>query len=275
MKKSLVYSLILHILLVALILFLAEEKDKKGAPPFFARIITPEELREGGQRQTKTIPAPKAFPPLAAKPSRPQMPPKTPLADHLQKEPKVDQGINNTGSTSHEFPVPYKEGQQKSQIGKALDETQSGKDLIESVSPYPTIPLKERLFDSSVIGKLAQKEKEDTKPESNITFDTKEYKYYGYMQRLKEKIEGIWKYPQDAAEKGLYGDLYIRFTIKKNGQLGAVELLRTSGHASLDSAAIKALRDAEPYWPLPDEWGKDGFTITGHFIYTLHGAYIR
>jgi protein TonB len=138
----------------------------------------------------------------------------------------------------------------------------------------PKIP-REKLFDKDVIGKLAQKDKGNTKPDTGITFDTKEFKYYGYMQRLKEKIEGIWKYPSDAAEKGIYGDLYIRFTIKQNGRLGAVELVRTSGHKSLDDAAIKALKDAEPYWPLPDEWGSDALTITGHFIYTIFGFYVR
>ena len=259
-------------------LFLAKERHQKGTPPFFARIITPEELIEGGHKQTKTTPIPRALPPITAKPPQPKAPLKTPSADDSKKEINVDRSINGEGLTSPGAPVPDKESQppQKSHIGKAFDGTaQSSQNLAESGSPHPTTPLKEKLFDSSVIGKLAQKEKENTKPDSNITFDTKEYKYYGYMQRLKEKIEEIWKYPPDAAEKGLYGDLYIRFTIKKNGQLGAVELLRTSGHPSLDNAAMKALKDAEPYWPLPDEWGKDGFTITGHFIYTLHGAYIR
>ncbi|MCX7914483.1 MAG: TonB family protein [Thermodesulfovibrionales bacterium] len=131
-----------------------------------------------------------------------------------------------------------------------------------------------RLFDKEIIGKLAHKSEEDNQ-ESSITFSTKEFRYQSYMERLKEKIERIWKYPGEAAERGIYGDLYIRFTILKNGRLGAVELLRTSGYKILDDAALKALRDAEPYWPLPDEWDREGLTITGHFIYTYYGGYIR
>jgi protein TonB len=92
------------------------------------------------------------------------------------------------------------------------------------------------------------------------------------MQRLKEKIESAWKYPLDAAARREYGDLYIQFTIKKKGKIGAVELIETSGHPSLDTAAIKALRDADPYWPLPNAMGKESLTITGHFVY-LNGAY--
>ncbi len=135
--------------------------------------------------------------------------------------------------------------------------------------------LREKLYDKNIIGRLAQKGKESVQPDSSITFDTRDYKYYGYAQRLRERIENIWKYPQEAAAKGIYGDLYVRFTIKKNGKLGAVELVRTSGHRDLDDAAMRALREAEPFWPLPDSWDEDGLTITGHFVYSLYGFYIR
>jgi protein TonB len=117
--------------------------------------------------------------------------------------------------------------------------------------------------------------REEKRHDSSITFDAGEFKYEGYMMKLKARIEGIWRYPQDAARRGLYGDLYIRFTIKKNGRLADVELVRTSGHRSLDEAAMQALKEGEPYWPLPDEWGKDVLTITGHFVYSMYGTYIR
>ncbi|MEE9524395.1 MAG: TonB family protein [Thermodesulfovibrionales bacterium] len=119
------------------------------------------------------------------------------------------------------------------------------------------------------------KEKAGGEGEPEITFSTQEFRYYGYKMRLKEKIQHIWRVPPEAARKGIYADLYIRFTILKNGKLGAVELLRTSGYKSLDDAAMKALRDAAPYWPLPDEWKEESFTITGHFIYGQYSYYLR
>ena len=68
---------------------------------------------------------------------------------------------------------------------------------------------------------------------------------------------------------------FIRFVIRKDGTLGAVELLRTSGQRLLDRAAMEALRDGAPYWPLPEDWDTNSLTVTGHFIYTLHGYYVR
>jgi len=132
------------------------------------------------------------------------------------------------------------------------------------------LPLKPKphLFDKETIEKFAKKAPE----EKELTFDTREFRHRGYLRMLKEKIESIWRYPPEAARRGISGDLYIRFSIKRDGRLKGVELLRTSGHKDLDEAAMKALRDAEPYWPLPQDWGKDEIEITGHFIY-LPGRY--
>jgi protein TonB len=138
---------------------------------------------------------------------------------------------------------------------------------------------KEKIFDESIIGDIAKRDLDkftkELRTDNVITFDTTEYRYAGYLEKLRERIEHIWIYPVNARARGIYGDLKIQFTIKKNGRLGAVELVRTSGYKMLDDAAIKALKDGEPYWPLPDEWGKESYTILGHFIYSLRGRYIR
>ena len=139
-------------------------------------------------------------------------------------------------------------------------------------------PLREKLFDTSIIGDLAKREvekKDKEKKDTSFTFDAREYKFLLYNRRLKERIERIWVYPPDAAAQGIYGDLILRFTIKKDGTISAVELVRTSGHKNLDDSAMRALKDGSPYWPLPDEWGMESYTIEGHFIYTLYGYYIR
>lgn len=128
----------------------------------------------------------------------------------------------------------------------------------------PSIVPPSALFDKNTIEEFAAKEPPVDK---GLTFDTSEFRHRGYMKMLKEKIESIWQYPREAARLGISGDLFIRFSIKKDGRLGEVELLRTSGYKELDEAAIKALRQAEPFWPLPDDWTKDSLDINGHFIY--------
>ncbi len=122
------------------------------------------------------------------------------------------------------------------------------------------------LFDRETIEKFARRTPNDTR---GLTFDAPEFKHRGYMRMLKQRIESIWAYPEEAVRQGISGDLYIKFSIKRDGRLGNVELIRTSGYRNLDEAAMKAIRDAQPFWPLPEDWQKDDLVINGHFIYIL------
>ncbi|MBC8412677.1 energy transducer TonB, partial [bacterium] len=120
------------------------------------------------------------------------------------------------------------------------------------------------LFDRNIIHKYAAREDPD---KQDLSFTAPGFKNRGYMRMLKEKIERIWRYPNEAARSGISGDLYIKFTINKKGQIRDITLLRTSGFNVLDFAAMQALKDAEPYWPLPADWKDDTLEITGHFVY--------
>lgn len=111
--------------------------------------------------------------------------------------------------------------------------------------------------------------------EKGITLNTDEFKYISYLQRLKNRIEFKWRYPEVASLNRLEGDLYIRFSILKNGRLGMADLIRSSGYRVLDEAALQALRDSDPFWPLPKDWDLEELIITGHFIYYLGGVYLK
>lgn len=260
-------------------LFMISNKKQERQKAFVARIVTPEEsanvektednIIKKEDRKSKSVntsrihsierEAPKV---LSAIPSSPSAK-KAPLGP-----PASARELPSKGGAVRKLPdfggdKGYREGSGEQLSGKA---------------PQPGVPqstMRDRLFDRDIVAKLSKQEEEGVKNGSSITFDTTEFKYYGYMQRLKEKIESVWKYPLDAAKRREFGDLYIQFTIKKNGKLGAVELVKTSGHPSLDTAAMKALKDADPYWPLPDAMGKESLTITGRFVYINGSNYVR
>lgn len=283
LKIFIAISLALHILGVSLLFFLPHREVKKENT-LMARLVTPEEINRPDVRQERGI--------GSISPPQRQKSTKSSRGNRQRSEGSRVQELERLSKKGFEGQTIIKEKEEQkkgvegtverdskaegvvgsdSQTRPFIPPTPRSSTLPERIPPLP----KERLFDKEVLDRLARKEKEDLKPDKGITFDTNELKYYSYMQRLKDKIEGIWRYPPDAAEKGIYGDLYIRFTIKKNGKLGNIELLRTSGYRSLDDAAMKALKDAEPFWPLPDEWKKEDLIITGHFIYSLYGVYLR
>lgn len=128
------------------------------------------------------------------------------------------------------------------------------------------------LFDKGTIEKYARKARS---PQKGLTFDTSEFRHRGYLRMLREKIERVWKYPREASKLGISGDLYVRFVIKKDGKLGKVDVVRTSGYRDLDEAVVKALKNGEPYWPLPKDWKDEDLAINGHFLYIFGGTYIR
>lgn len=90
---------------------------------------------------------------------------------------------------------------------------------------------------------------------------------------LKERIQSVWHYPEEAAKRGISGDLRVSFTINRDGSLANAELVRTSGYRSLDEAVLKALKKAFPLWPLPKDYEGDTIEIKGHFIYVYGDTY--
>lgn len=263
LSRFFIYSIAFHIIFFILALTLispVSKEIKRGE--FFASIISPKEF-------------------VTISNSRP-----TPLYKSENKNPKqstrigsVYKNIQKTETLSsqekgHSFSQPPSPSY--SNLNNNNEEGAVNSREYEQRSDLPSTSLKEKLFDSNIIRDIAKREvKKDESESKKFSFNVKDMRYLSYLRRLKERIESIWIYPPDAAKRGIYGDLIIKFTIKKNGSLGETELIRTSGHKSLDDAALRALREAEPFWPLPDEWGLETYTIEGHFVYTIYGYYIR
>ena len=266
MKRSLLISLILHVAILCVIFFLKPEDKGKEKRPLIAEIITQERsvpLPTPKDRQKPTPPDRRINVPRTAEP--PKRLDELPARQSQRKTPRAgrDKQAARQSSSPPERPSTH---------DRQAPFSPSREYAVPRAQPQESG--RSRIFDRDIIAK-ATRDRDESKKDSAITFNTKEYKYYGYMQLLRQKIENVWKYPAEAGAKGIYGDLYIRFTITKNGKLGAVDLVRTSGNRDLDNAALKALRDAEPFWELPEEWGREGLTITGHFVYTLQGYYVR
>lgn len=103
-----------------------------------------------------------------------------------------------------------------------------------------------------------------------LIINTKEYKYWYYLQRMKNKIELLWQYPEEAKVRGLSGLLKINFSVDKSGKLKEIVITDSSGYKFFDDAAVKALKDAAPFSVFPDTWDIERLNIEGTFIYELN-----
>jgi protein TonB len=105
--------------------------------------------------------------------------------------------------------------------------------------------------------------------EATVSLDSQDVKYVSYLTKIKKKIEPLWHYPEPARTIGLQGKLAIRFSIVRDGQLTRLELLSSSGHPLLDEQALKAVRGAAPYFPLPERLQISRLHINASFEYRI------
>jgi len=99
-----------------------------------------------------------------------------------------------------------------------------------------------------------------------IALDSQEPRYVTYLTSLKQAIESEWIYPSLALRHGLQGKLRLEFTILRSGRLEEIHLIRSSGSNLLDDEAIRAVRAAAPYRPLP-AWMGERQSFTAGFEY--------
>jgi protein TonB len=102
----------------------------------------------------------------------------------------------------------------------------------------------------------------------HISANTREYKYASYMDAWRAKVERIGKlnYPEEARRRKLSGSLLLDVAINVDGSVQSISLRRSSGIKVLDDAAMRIVRLAAPFAPLPENIRKD--TDVLHIIRT-------
>jgi len=123
-------------------------------------------------------------------------------------------------------------------------------------------------FDPEKFASLDTNSLESSDDDEPVSLDTTEVKYASYFARIKHQIERVWIYPSDAAKRGISGDLNLTFSISKDGNLLGARLLDRSGYEILDMAALKAVKEAAPFYPFPQNIQREKLTIQANFIYT-------
>ena len=85
-----------------------------------------------------------------------------------------------------------------------------------------------------------------------------EYRFAQYAEDWRQKIErvGTLNYPEAARGK-VYGSLLLSVTIRADGSVDNIEILRSSGYKVLDDAARRIVQLAAPYGAFPPDIRKD------------------
>ncbi|MDA8422163.1 MAG: energy transducer TonB [Nitrospiraceae bacterium] len=255
--KFLIASLALHALVIAAVVFLF--KPSLTEIPVF----TPVRIVNLPQQETRQLPplqrpAPPPSVPERIIPEKPFPPNAVPIPKKFGEsdEVKLPKTLPRTG-----VPEGAEQGKAAGKATTPLSQKQTG--------PLPFLTQND-------IDELARKGMPEKSPgDDSVTLDTDEFKFMSYNRWLKIKVESVLKYPDLAAISGYQGSLFIKFDILKDGALGGVEVLKSSGYKILDDEAVRAIRAAAPFQPLPDDWGMQRYTIRAAVIFYLGVGYIR
>ena len=102
----------------------------------------------------------------------------------------------------------------------------------------------------------AQREMEAKQPRKRIvapsTASAADAIYLDAWRRQVERI-GNMNYPEEAKRRALFGSLMMRVDINPNGTIREVKITESSGYSLLDQAALRIVRLAAPFPPLPPE----------------------
>jgi protein TonB len=101
---------------------------------------------------------------------------------------------------------------------------------------------------------------------------TREYRYAQYVEDWRVKLErvGNLNYPEAARQNKIYGSLQLTVSIRADGSVESVEINRSSHQPILDAAALRIVRLAAPFPPLPANIRKDAdvLSITRTWTFT-------
>ncbi|MGN7837581.1 energy transducer TonB family protein [Stenotrophomonas sp. 22385] len=110
-----------------------------------------------------------------------------------------------------------------------------------------------------------------------VSASTREYAYANYLRAWVDRAErvGNLNYPDEARQRRLGGQVVITVGVRRDGSVESSRILRSSGTPLLDETALRVIRLAQPFPPLPKtDDGVDILQVTRTWVF-LPGGELR
>jgi periplasmic protein TonB len=88
-----------------------------------------------------------------------------------------------------------------------------------------------------------------------------------FLRRFEGAVYGVWRYPQEAAMKGIEGITPVRITFNRRGEITNIQQLESSGARILDEEVLRTLRAIGPVGGFPRGYDKEEFHLIAFFQY--------
>lgn len=101
---------------------------------------------------------------------------------------------------------------------------------------------------------------------------TEEPTYKNYLEDVKRSIVQAWTYPAVAVDKPEEGSVGVQFTIFSDGQVANLRVSHPSQRLPMNLEAMRAIKSAAPFAPIPKELGLEKIHIEFKFNYVLQAS---
>ena len=255
----LVLSLLLHIGVGALLYYLPEQKPPPPKEPVFIDLQQMPELKaQNVPRQIET-------------PRQSEQRVRVPRETAPRARDTFDRGQSPPQSAPT---VPRQREQVRQEIPVAPGSSAAGllkpRPPAGRQSPAPT----PQLFPSA--GRMARMEESyrrkygDEIAEGETLFLNSDDILFGsFLRRFETAVYGVWRYPQEAAIRGIEGVTPVRITFNRSGEIVNVKMLESSGSTILDEEVKRTLDliAKSPIGAFPKGYKKDEFHLIAFFQY--------
>lgn len=89
------------------------------------------------------------------------------------------------------------------------------------------------------------------------------FPYPWYITQVRNALWNAWQKTKPKNNNGL--SVLVSFNIDKNGAVFEVQIEKSSKDEAYDYAAMSAVKNSDPYPPLPEDFGKEILTVTVEF----------
>ena len=215
---------------------------------------------------------------LATRPSQQAPDEARHIAQQNQQGSGQEAEVEAVSSQNNEFPLQSPTPQQSAPRQTDTDSSASG-ELLSTVAAAPRMVNEQKEQDENrqnltpgINPEVDQINQQLASLEAELDEQTQAYAHRPRVRRLtsvsakqaadaayladwRQRLEAVGNkyYPEASVRYGLYGDLRLLVVIRKDGSLEDIKVLKSSGYAVLDEAALKIVRMAAPYSPFPPE----------------------
>jgi protein TonB len=99
--------------------------------------------------------------------------------------------------------------------------------------------------------------------------NTDDIQFGSFLRRFETAVYGVWSYPQEAVQQGIEGVTPVKITFNRKGEIEKVEIIETSGSTVLDDEVLRTLHLIGPVGALPKGYKKDKFNLIAFFQYGI------